>query len=198
MLTNHNLLRITTSARIYIACDNQSHSAPFADQSALTAAITSLGSAHLDWYKRHSSQPAVVSDHLSNSATTSVSQHAWPRVTGLRSHRHYTVPGMAASALRLSCPTHWATGCLDSPVAIPHTLGNWRFCHMPPLQRLRSTTRQPPHTTNTAAQLQPTAISTSARTTSFYRRIQHHITGQNKRPFSGPHKLYGVNSLIEQ
>jgi hypothetical protein len=55
----------------------------------------------------------------------------WPhrrRATGLRSHRHYTAPGTAALALRRSCPTHWATGRLDSPVAIPHTLGNWYTC----------------------------------------------------------------------
>jgi hypothetical protein len=127
------------------------------------------------------------SDHLSNSATTSVSQNAWSRAIGLRSHRHYTAPGTAASALRRSCPTHRATGRLDSPVAIPHTLGNWRCCRTPPLRRPRSTTRQPPHTTNAAAQLQATAISTSASTTtSFYRRIQHHLTGRNKRPFQGP------------
>jgi hypothetical protein len=71
MLTNHILLRITTSARIYTALDNQSHSAPFADQSELTAATTSLGSAHLDLYKGHSSQPAIISDHISQSAITS-------------------------------------------------------------------------------------------------------------------------------
>jgi hypothetical protein len=65
-----------------------------------------------------------------------------------------------------------------------------------------ATTMLPPHCnqpTNAAAQLQPTAISTSARaTTSFYRRIQHYITGRNKRSFSGPHKLYGVDCLAER
>jgi hypothetical protein len=92
-----------------------------------------------------------------------------------------------------------ATGRLDSLVAIPHTLGNWRCCRTPQLRRPRFTTRQPPHTTNAVAQLQPTAISTSARTTtSLYRRILHHITGRNKRSFSGPHKLYGVDCHLEQ
>jgi hypothetical protein len=55
-LTNHILLRITTSACIYAALDNQSDSAPFTDQSALTV-TTGLGSAHQDWYKRAQLQP---------------------------------------------------------------------------------------------------------------------------------------------
>jgi hypothetical protein len=52
--------------------------------------------------------------------------------------------------------------------------------------------------TSAVAWLQPIAISTSARTTtSLYRHIQHHLTGRNKRSFSGPHKLYGVDCLTE-
>jgi hypothetical protein len=71
-----------------------------------------------------------------------VSQHGWSRATGLWSHRHYTAPGTAASAFWWSCPTHWATGHLDSPVVIPHTLGNWRTCYTPPLRCPGSMTRQ--------------------------------------------------------
>jgi hypothetical protein len=56
-LTNHILLPITTSARIYTALDNQSDSAPFTDQPALAAATTSLGSTHQNWYKRAQLQP---------------------------------------------------------------------------------------------------------------------------------------------
>jgi hypothetical protein len=119
-----------------------------------------------------------------------VSRHAWSRATGLRSHWHYTAPGTAALALWRSCPMHRPTGRLDSPVAIPHTLGNWRCCRTPPLRRPRSTTRQPLHMTNVAAQLQPTAISTSARiTTSFYRRIRRHITSKTDQP--NGHKSHG-------
>jgi hypothetical protein len=75
--------------------------------------------------------------------TTSASHHTWSRVTGLQDHRHCTAPGTAASVLRRSCLTHRATGCLDSPAAISHTLGNWRSCCTPPLPRSCSTTRRP-------------------------------------------------------
>jgi hypothetical protein len=107
----------------------------------LTAVTESLSSAHQTWYKRHSSDPAFFSDHISQSVI-----HTWSRATGLWSHWLYTAPGTAASALRWSCPTHRTTGCLDSPVATPHTLGNWSSCRMPPLQQLRSATRRLPAT----------------------------------------------------
>jgi hypothetical protein len=143
----HIYTALAVNPRIYTALDNQSHSAPqFAGQSALTAATTSLNSVHQAWYKRQSPKPASVSDHLSDSVTTSASHHTWSRVTGLQNHQLCTVPGTAASALRWSCPMHRATGCLDSPVAMPHTLGNWCSCHMPPLQRPHSTTRRLPAT----------------------------------------------------
>jgi hypothetical protein len=119
----------------------------FADQSALTAATTSLGSAHQDLYKRQllDSNHQIISELQSVTSDIqwhSASQHAWSRATSLRRRRHYIAPGMAASALQWSCTTHRATGRLDLPVAIPHTLGNWRTCYMPSLQCPRSKTRQ--------------------------------------------------------
>jgi hypothetical protein len=156
---------------------------------------------------------------------TSASQHTWSRATGLRSRRHYTAPGTAASALRWSCPTHRATDRLDSLVTIPHTLGNWRICYKPSLQCPRSKTRQlasrrmrPTHAPLPATTLRPDNTwqslhatkqlphAANARTaTSFYWRTPCHITGktdistgQNKRSFSGPHKLYRVDCLTQQ
>jgi hypothetical protein len=138
---------------------------------------------------------------------TSASQHAWSRATGLRSRRHYTAPGTAASALRWSCPTHRATGRLDSPLAIRHTLGNWRICYTTSLRCPRSKTRQlasrrmrpsnfrmrPTHAPLPAAALRPGNTrqpqhatqqlphTASARTTkSFYRRTPRHITSETK------------------
>jgi hypothetical protein len=75
------------------ALDNQSHSAPFADQSALTAVTTSLDSAHLDWYKRAQLQPrnqSVVRDHLSDSVITSTQ----------RSLQLFTAPTLKQPATR--------------------------------------------------------------------------------------------------
>jgi hypothetical protein len=134
---------------------------------------------------------------------TLASQHAWSRATGLRSRRHYTTPGTAASALWWSCPTHRATGRLDSPVAIPHTLGNWRTCYTPSLRCPRSKTRQLASCRTAARQL-PHAAS-ARTTTSFYRHTPRHLTsktdistGRNKRSISGPQKLYRVDCLTQQ
>jgi hypothetical protein len=155
----------------------------------------------------------------------SASQHAWSRATGLRSHRHYTAPGTAASALRWSCPTHRTTGRLDSLVAIPHTLGNLHICYTPSLRCPRSKTRQlasrrmrPTHAPLPATAPRPDNTRQSPHATKqlphaarartailFYQRTPCHITGKtdistgrNKRSFSGPHKLYRVDCLTQQ
>jgi hypothetical protein len=127
-----------------------------------------------------------------------VSQHAWSRATGLRSHRHYTAPGTAASVLRWSCPTHRATGRLDSLVVIPHTLGNWRTCYTPSLPCPRSTTRQLASCRTAARQHPATAalLSDNCRMRTTHAPL-HFSTGRNKRSFSGPHKLYRVDCLSE-
>jgi hypothetical protein len=124
---------------------------------------------------------------------------------------------LAASTRRWPYPTHWVTGAAAArchsgeraPRPGVHSTKSralhctnsqaTMLCGQATPSNRRTATRQLPHCyqpTNAAAQLQPTAISTSTRTiTPFYRRIQHHITGRNKRSLSGPHKLYGVDCL---
>jgi hypothetical protein len=88
----------------------------FADQSALTAAATSLGSAHQDLYKRHSSQPAMISELQSvisdiQPATASASQSACL----VQSDR-------SSESLALHCARD---GCLGPTVVMPNSPGNW-------------------------------------------------------------------------
>jgi hypothetical protein len=143
-LPNHFLLLISTASVFIQRSTSNQISAPHSltnQRSQRPLQVWALP--HLDLYKRRSSQPANINiqcsiSHLQQTAAKEVSQHAWSRATGLRSHRHYTAPGTAASALRRSCPTHRATDRLDSPVAMPDSLGNWHLCYTPPLRCPRS------------------------------------------------------------
>jgi hypothetical protein len=107
-------------------------------------------------------------------------------VTGLRTRRHYTAPGMAASALRWSCPTHQATGRLDSLVAIPHTLGNWRTCYMPSLWCPRSKTRQLASCRNAARQHRQPPHATKQLPHAASARTTTSLLAETNVPFQDP------------
>jgi hypothetical protein len=105
---------------------------------------------------------------------------------------------LAASTHRQPYPTHWVTGAAATRRHSSDRTPRPGVCQQP-----GSTTRQLPSCRTATSQ--PTQLRNFSQqpflpartTTSFYRRIQHHITGRNKRSFSGPHKLYGVDCLIE-
>jgi hypothetical protein len=133
--------------------------------------------------------------------TTSANQSSHlVQATSLQSHQYYTAPGTAVSALRRSCPTHRATGCLESLAAMPHTRGNWRSCRTPPLQQPRSATRRLPATRQlpscrtAARQLPATAALLPANqhgcTTSahgyFYQHTHHYINSTGAHSATSP------------
>jgi hypothetical protein len=217
VLTNH----VAAITHIYTAPSVQLLT--YAGQSALTTTTASLSSAHQAGIKERSSNQvssSVTFSDIHDRISCSVSTLGPERpVFGV------TAPGTAASAFRRSCPTYRATGRLHSPVAIPHTLGNWRICRRrrrrrhssdraprPGNRRIRPTrlhnfsqfgnytvTRQ----LSATAPLLPDEQRGCATSTTtilpehaplhLYRHIQHHLTGRNKRSFSGPHKLYGLD-----
>jgi hypothetical protein len=102
---------------------NQSHSAPhyyqrsttnqiqllYTGQSVLTAAATSLGFAHQDLYKGHSSQPAMISDIQPVTASTSQSARL-------------VQSDLSSESSALHCARD---SCLSPPVVMPNSPGNW-------------------------------------------------------------------------
>jgi hypothetical protein len=117
VLTNHiaATTHIYTALAVKLIVDHH-----VCSQSALTIATTSLSSAHQDLYKRQSSNPTIIIDHISQSVITSTQ----------RSQQLFTAPTQplqlsSSHALRPgnfgNCHTATAAATLQQPRSANHT-----------------------------------------------------------------------------